>query len=101
MVNVGVNVGVLVGPGVPVGDAVTDAVGVVHAVADCSTMKDLTFAIADSEKKKIFLPNIPSFVLRLLFGEMGQLLTKSLRVSNDNLLKTFHPSYNQLSLLKL
>ena len=76
-------------------------VGVVHAVADCSTMKDLTFAIADSEKKKIFLPNIPSFVLRLLFGEMGQLLTKSLRVSNDNLLKTFHPSYNQLSLLKL
>lgn len=74
--------------------------GLVHAVVECATMNDITFAIAASEKKKIFLPNIPSFVIHIRFGEMGHLLTKSLRVSNTNLFKTFQPSYNQLSLLK-
>lgn len=54
-----------------------------HVVTANDTMEAVVQAIARREKKKLFLPNIPSWVVRILFGEMGNLLTESLRIDNQ------------------
>lgn len=74
------------------------SLNVVHAVANNGTMKEITTTIADLEQSKIYLPNIPEFMVRLLFGEMGNLLTKSLRVDNNKLTCAGYTfTFNQLS----
>jgi len=61
-------------------------------------MKELTQTIALKEHSKIILPNIPSFVIRLIFGEMGMLLTESLRIDHTKLTQTtFKTRFKQLS----
>lgn len=76
------------------------SLNVVHAAANNATMKELTTTIADLEQSKIYLPNIPEFMVRLLFGEMGNLLTKSLRVDNNKLTCAGYSfTFNQLSAL--
>lgn len=78
----------------------THSFGVLHLVAENSSMKDLTEAIAEKEHRKIFLPNIPPFMIRLIFGEMGDLLTESVRISNEKLLSFYalkHPHLSTLS----
>jgi NAD dependent epimerase/dehydratase family enzyme len=62
-------------------------------------MKDLTEAIAQKEQRKIYLPNIPSFTIRLIFGEMGGLLTESVRISNEKLLSFYDLKHPHLSTL--
>jgi uncharacterized protein (TIGR01777 family) len=70
----------------------------VHAAANNATMKEITTTIADLEQSKIYLPNIPEFMVSLLFGEMGNLLTKSLRVDNNKLTCAGYTfTFNQLS----
>jgi NAD dependent epimerase/dehydratase family enzyme len=60
-------------------------------------MKELTQTIAIKEHSKIILPNIPSFVIRLIFGEMGMLLTESLRIDHTKLNQSDYTlSYPQL-----
>lgn len=60
----------------------------IHGVAAHSTLKEIIDFIAFREGKKIRLPNVPEFFICLLFGSMGQLLTSSLRVSNESLVKS-------------
>ena len=61
-------------------------------------MKELTQTIALKERSKIILPNIPSFVIRLIFGEMGMLLTESLRIDYSKLTQSMYKTrFNQLS----
>lgn len=68
----------------------------VHATAECSSMKAITYQIAKIENKKIILPNIPAVLIKLLLGELGQLLTESLRVSNEPLLTSgYNLKYKQ------
>jgi NAD dependent epimerase/dehydratase family enzyme len=73
-------------------------VGLIHVVSNNSSMKELTQTIALKERSKIILPNIPSFMIRLIFGEMGMLLTESLRIDHTKLTQTAYKTrFNQLS----
>lgn len=76
----------------------TKSVGLIHVVSNNSSMKELTQTIARKERSKIILPNIPTFVIRLIFGEMGMLLTESLRIDHTKLTQTAYKTrFNQLS----
>ncbi|OIQ35906.1 MAG: TIGR01777 family protein [Bacteroidetes bacterium MedPE-SWsnd-G1] len=46
------------------------------------TNEELTNKIYKLLNKKIFLPNIPKFILKLLFGEMSAILLEGSRISN-------------------
>lgn len=50
------------------------------------TNEDLTKAIARTIEKPLFLPNIPQFVMKLLLGEMHEILFSSQHVSSRKLL---------------
>jgi len=50
------------------------------------TNNELTAAIAKSLKKPYCLPNIPSFVFKVLFGEMSDILLKGTRVSAEKII---------------
>jgi uncharacterized protein (TIGR01777 family) len=74
------------------------SVGLIHVVSNNSSMKELTQTIAIKEHSKIILPNIPSFVIRIIFGEMGMLLTESLRIDYSKLTQSMYKTrFNQLS----
>jgi uncharacterized protein (TIGR01777 family) len=73
------------------------SVGLIHVVSNNSSMKELTQTIAIKEHSKIILPNIPSVIIRLIFGEMGMLLTESLRIDHTKLNQSDYTlSYPQL-----
>ena len=59
--------------------------GIVHGSAGNCSNKDLTDGIATVLKKKIWLPKVPSFVLKLMFGELADIMLDSLEVSSDKL----------------
>ncbi len=56
--------------------------------ADYINNRSLTLALANKLNKRIWLPNIPAFVLRLLLGEMATIVLNGNRVSNNKLLST-------------
>lgn len=61
------------------------------------TMNDFSKALLQSFGKKKFLPNMPSFVIKLLFGEMAAMLLEGSRVSNEKLTGIgFQLEYNNL-----
>jgi uncharacterized protein len=56
--------------------------GAYNAVAPCDyTSKTFTEALAKTLKKPLWFPNIPSFIIKALFGEMSDILLKGSRVS--------------------
>ncbi|TFH25989.1 MAG: TIGR01777 family protein [Bacteroidia bacterium] len=60
--------------------------GAFNAVApEHITNKDLTIKIARELKKALWLPNIPSGIIRLLFGEMSVMLLHGSRVSSEKI----------------
>jgi NAD dependent epimerase/dehydratase family enzyme len=60
--------------------------GVYNAVApNPITNSEMTIAVAKVLKKPLWLPNVPSFVLNLIFGEMGIVLTGGNFVQNKRL----------------
>lgn len=59
--------------------------GVFNAFTANSSNKELTLALAHRMKKKIRLPNVPAFMMKMLFGEMAELLLKGVTVSNQKL----------------
>lgn len=63
--------------------------GIYNAVApNPVTNRDLTYAIGDVLQRKIWLPPVPSFILRGLLGEMADMVTLGSRVSCQRLLET-------------
>lgn len=63
--------------------------GTFNAVApDHTTNKDLTIEIAKQLRRKLLLPNIPSFILKILFGDMATILLEGSRVSSDKILRS-------------
>lgn len=63
--------------------------GAYNAVADEHLNNaELTRAIADAYNRKVWLPNIPGFVLRLALGSMSSMLLKGSRLSNNKLTAT-------------
>lgn len=63
------------------------------------TNKEFSKQLAKSLSKPFFVPNVPSFLLKLMFGEMANVLLKGSRISNQKLLSTgFTFKYPQLSM---
>ena len=62
--------------------------GIYNAVAPQHiTNKELTTTIANHLKKPLWLPNIPAFVLKLVFGKMAVILLQGSRVSSKKIEK--------------
>lgn len=58
-----------------------DVLGTYNATApQPESLNTVISAIAQNEKSKIWLPNIPPFVLKLLYGEMSQVILSSKHV---------------------
>ena len=47
--------------------------------------EELTHAIAKALNKKIRLPNVPSFVLKFIYGELADILLEGVKVANDKI----------------
>ncbi|WP_298543826.1 TIGR01777 family oxidoreductase [uncultured Aquimarina sp.] len=63
--------------------------GLYNAVAPNSVSNaKLTHVIADHLTKKIILPNVPKFMMKLVLGDMHVLLFSSQRVCSDKILET-------------
>lgn len=62
-----------------------------------TTNKNLTEKIAEVLKKPLFMPNVPGFVLKLIFGELADALLEGSRASSDKIQKAgFHFQYPDL-----
>ncbi|MEQ8304441.1 MAG: TIGR01777 family oxidoreductase [Cyclobacteriaceae bacterium] len=59
-----------------------------NAVAGVESNKEFTKAVAKTIGKPLWLPNVPSFVLRLVLGEMADLVLKGSRVSSNKIQET-------------
>lgn len=57
--------------------------GIYNAVATSNTNTRVTERIADVLDKVLWLPNVPAFVLQLLFGEMAIILLRGSAISNQ------------------
>ena len=63
--------------------------GIYNAVSnDIVTNADLTNRIGQVLNRKIWLPNVPSFLLKFLYGEMADTILKGVKVSNKKLKST-------------
>ena len=71
--------------------------GCYNALAGSVTNKLLMKGIAGTLNKAFWFPNVPSFALRLLFGEMALMLLNGVRASNQKVLETgFVFKFNEL-----
>ena len=63
--------------------------GIYNAVApEHITNEELTKSIAKTFKKPLWLPNIPSFFLKIILGELAVILLEGSRVSSEKIKKT-------------
>ena len=49
------------------------------------TNKELTIAIAQKFNKPLWLPNVPAFLLKLIFGEMSAVVLGSTKMNVDKI----------------
>lgn len=61
--------------------------GAYNAVACCDSNATFMRTIAKQLKKPFFFPAVPSFVMRMLFGEMADVLLKGTSASNQKIIK--------------
>jgi NAD dependent epimerase/dehydratase family enzyme len=59
--------------------------GAYNAVAHCDTNKFFMRTLAQQLKKPFFFPAVPAFVMRMLFGEMADVLLKGTSASNQKI----------------
>jgi uncharacterized protein (TIGR01777 family) len=59
--------------------------GPFNAVTACTSNKNFMKALAKQYKKPFWFPNVPSFVLKLIFGEMSTVLLDGVQVSNQKI----------------
>ena len=62
--------------------------GSYNVCADVVQNKKFIKTAAKALSKPFWFPNVPAFVLRMLFGEMADLLLKGVKTSNQKLLET-------------
>jgi len=62
--------------------------GIYNVVAGTTTNKEFTQILAKVLKKPLFLPNVPSFVMKLILGELAELLLNGNYVSGEKLKET-------------
>lgn len=62
--------------------------GAYNAVANAHTNKELTKTLARQLKKPLWLPNVPSFVLKIMLGEMSSVVLEGLQADNTKIKDT-------------
>jgi uncharacterized protein (TIGR01777 family) len=62
--------------------------GTYNVVAGTNSNKEFTKTVAKVLKKPLFLPNVPSFILKLMLGELSELLLNGNFVSGEKLKET-------------
>ncbi len=63
--------------------------GIFNAVSpEYITNKDFTLLLAKTLEKPVFFPNIPSFLIRFVFGESAILLLQGSRISSEKIIKS-------------
>jgi uncharacterized protein (TIGR01777 family) len=71
--------------------------GVYNANAGNSDNKEMTVLIAKKLKKRLWLPNIPAFVMKLILGELSVLVLKGIKASNQKIVaKGFKFKYSKI-----
>ena len=71
--------------------------GIYNAVTQNTTNALLTQAIAKQLKRPLFLPNIPGFFLKIIFGEMSKIILGGNQVSGMKIIEHgFKPDYPTL-----
>lgn len=64
----------------------TEMVGAYNAVApEHITNREFTQKAAEILKRPLWMPNVPAFVLKLMFGKMSEILLKGSRVSSQKI----------------
>ena len=72
--------------------------GTFNTLAENTTNKDFTRALANNLKKPLWLPHVPAFVLKIMLGEMSQLVLEGVKADNSALKKTgFEFNHKNLS----
>lgn len=76
----------------------SDMSGPYNAVAtEKVTNKEFTKALAKAMNKKLWLPNVPSFLLKLVFGEMAKIVLEGVPLSNNRIISSgYQFKYDQL-----
>ncbi len=62
--------------------------GTFNTLGNNSTNKEVMIALAKSMKKPMWLPPVPKFMMKLMFGEMADILINGVDVSNEKLKST-------------
>lgn len=62
--------------------------GTFNSFSGNRTNKELTKAIAKTLRRPLFFPRIPSFVMRIILGEMADIVLQGLHASNQKLLNS-------------
>ncbi len=57
-------------------------------VADRMTNKEFSRTLARVLNKPFWFPNVPTFLVKLIFGEMSVMLLKGSKISADKIIKT-------------
>ena len=72
--------------------------GIYNAVSTEHVTNELFMhTVAKAMNKKIRLPRVPAFMMKLIFGEMSEILLNGTRISNEKLLNTgFKFEFNEL-----
>lgn len=59
--------------------------------------EEFTQTLAKALKKKLWLPKVPAFVMKMIFGEMSEILLEGTKVSNEKVLHSgFEFKFDQL-----
>ena len=64
--------------------------------SDYITNSELTNKIGNVFNRKIWLPNVPSFVLKFFYGEMSETILKGVKVSNKKLKEEINLKYEKI-----
>ncbi|HEV8511716.1 MAG TPA: TIGR01777 family oxidoreductase [Cyclobacteriaceae bacterium] len=62
--------------------------GAYNGTTGWCTNKEMTRAIADKLKKPLWLPSVPSFILKIILGEMADIVLNGSKVSSEKIKKT-------------
>jgi uncharacterized protein len=62
--------------------------GVFNAIGGADSNKNFTAFLAKALKRPFFLPNVPSFLLKLIFGEMATVVLQGVNASNEKIKNT-------------
>lgn len=71
--------------------------GAFNTLSNYTKNADFMKALARKFEKRIWLPNVPAFLMKLILGEMSEMLVNGVKVSNEKLLNTqFEFAYNDI-----